>query len=108
VVTKVKEPKYKFQSQEDLVRFHNDYGYGGLQSEFKPGYGLIDIQTQFLIKSKQAEVKNNQLVMLSIDPNHKEKWSDLWGIYTKQLDEFNELNNDMVHHEGVSKLPQCN
>ena len=91
VTTKPKEPKYKFQSQEDLVRFHNDYGYGGLTSEFKSGYGLVDVQTQFLIKTKQAEIKNNQLIMLSIPDDIKEKWSDLFGIYKTQLDEFNEL-----------------
>lgn len=89
--TVAKVPKYKFQSTEDLKRFHTDYGYGGLQSEFKPGYGLVDVQTQFLIKTKQAEIINSQLVMTKLPDDVKEKWSDLWGIYTKQLDEFNEL-----------------
>jgi hypothetical protein len=91
VVTKAKTPKYTFQSQEDLIRFHNDYGYGGLKSEFKSGYGLVDVQTQFLIKSKQAEIKNNQLVMASLPEDVKEKWQNLWYIYTKSLDEFDEL-----------------
>lgn len=89
--TVAKQPKYKFQSREDLIRFHKEYGYGGLTSEFKPGYGLVDVQTQFLIKSNQAEIRNNQLVMLDIDKNHKEKWMDLYGIYLKSLDEFNEI-----------------
>lgn len=86
-----KVPKYKFQSTEDLKRFHTDYGYGGLQSEFKPGYGLVDVQTQFLIKTKQAEIINNQLVMTNLPDDVKEKWSDLFGIYKSQLDDFNEL-----------------
>ena len=91
--TVTKQPKYKFQSDDDLCRFHTDYGYGGLQSEFKPGYGLVDIQTQFLIKSKQADIRDGQLIMLPMDKDSKEKWADLWSIYKQSLDEFNELCN---------------
>ena len=91
VNTTIKQPKYKFQSKEDLIRFHADYGYGGLKSEFRPGYGLVDIQTQFLIKSKQADIRDGQLVMLPMDKDSKEKWADLWQIYKQSLDEFQEL-----------------
>jgi len=89
--TKKRTPKYTFQSHEDLVRFHNEYGYGGLQTEFKPGYGLVDIQTQFLIKSKQAEIRNNQLIHIQVDKDYKEKWNDLFSCYLKSLNEFNEI-----------------
>jgi len=85
-------PKYKFQSHEDLVRFHNDYGYGGLKPEFRAGYGLVDVQTLFLIKTLQADIINGQLVMLSVDKDYKEKFGDLWSIYKQSLDEFDELN----------------
>lgn len=86
----VKTHKHNFQSREDLIRFHNDYGYGGLTPEFKPGYGLVDVQTQFLIKTKQFKLEN-QLIKLNLPEDVVEKWQDLWYYYTQSLDEFNEL-----------------
>ena len=86
---KVRKYKHTFQSEEDIQRFHRDYGYGAFQTINQKGYGLLDVQTQFLIKTGQARIEGSQLVMLNAP--HKEKWNDLWSIYQSKLDQFYEI-----------------
>jgi len=86
---KVKTVEHTFSSEEDLKRFHNEYGYGVFHSYYHQGYGMVDVQTQFLIKSKQAKIDGNRLVMLR-NPNSK-KWQDLWYVYQSKLNSFDEL-----------------
>ena len=86
---KSKEIKHNFKSEEDLKRFHNEYGYGVFHNYNLPGYGMVDIRTQFLIKTNQAKFDGNKLIILNSP--HKEKWNDLWFVYQSKLDEFNEL-----------------
>lgn len=81
--------EHTFSSREDLERFHKEYGYGVFHSYNLPGYGMVDVQTQFLLKSKQAKIDGNKLVMLN-NPNSK-KWQDLWYVYQSNLDPFDEL-----------------
>ncbi len=80
--------KYTFKNEEDLRRFHKEYGYGAFNNYNLKGYGLVDVITQFLIKTGQAKIDGN-LVMLNSP--HREQWNDLWSIYQSKLDPFNEL-----------------
>lgn len=86
---KKKTYKHTFKSEETLVEFHNKYGYGGNTDKFEPGFGLLDVQTQFLIGTGQAKIEDSKLVMIPCEK--KEYWDDLWHIYKSRLDVFNEL-----------------
>lgn len=83
--------RHTFKSRDDLERFHNEYGYGAFESYHQPGYGLVDVKTQFLIKIKQFELRENKLVALRLSKEMQEKWMDLWSVYETKLDSFNEL-----------------
>lgn len=85
----VREVEHTFRSEEDLKKFHNEWGYGVFHSYHLPGYGMVDVQTQFLINSKQAKIEGNRLVMLK-NPN-SQKWQDLWYVYKSKLNNFDEL-----------------
>ena len=85
-----------FESTEDISRFHNTHGYGQFQNKYEQGYGLVDVKNQLSVKigKTKLEVIHNQkkLVMLQWKDKSKEKaWSDLWEVYEKNLDSFNEL-----------------
>lgn len=86
-----KTRKYDFKNREDVERFHNDFGYGAFTEEVVPGYGLLDVKTKFLIKTNQAELRDSRLVLLKVDKDVAEKWSDLWFSYEQKLDPFFEL-----------------
>lgn len=86
---KYKTHQYKFKSEEDLLKFHKEYGYGAFSNYHLQGYGVVDVQTQFLIKAGLSKIVNNNIIMLS-SPN-EEKWKDLWSIYLSRLDPFYEL-----------------
>lgn len=88
---KVVVHKHTFKSKEDLERFHKEYGYGAFEPYYQPGYGLVDVKTQFLIKIKQFEVRDNRVTALKLPKEAQEKWMDLWSIYETKLDPFNEL-----------------
>lgn len=82
--------KHNFKSEEDLLRFHKEYGYGAFEAYNLKGYGMVDVKTQFLIKSSQAKLDGGNLIMLNSP--HKEQWNDLWSIYESKLDPFYELS----------------
>lgn len=86
---KTKVHKHTFKSEETLRDFHQKYGYGGNTSKREPGYGLVDVQTQFLINTEQAKITDGRLVMIPCDK--KEYWDDLWSIYKSRLDVFDDL-----------------
>lgn len=88
---KQKTIKYTFKDDEDLKRFHNEYGYGFFEQYHKPSYGLVDVRTQFLIKTNQAEFKGDNLIIKKINKDAQEKWSDLWRVYESRLDQFNDI-----------------
>lgn len=81
--------KHHFKSDESMQEFHTKYGYGGNQDKYEKGYGLLDVETQFLIATGQAKIVDNKLVMASNEK--REYWTDLWAIYKSKLDVFNEL-----------------
>lgn len=81
--------KHHFKSEESMREFHVKFGYGGNQDKYEPGYGLLDVETQFLIATGQARIVDSKLVMASNEK--REYWTDLWAIYKSRLDIFNEL-----------------
>lgn len=89
---KTKVRKNDFKSDETLRDFHQKYGYGGNQSRYEPGYGLLDVQTQFLIGTGQARIEGRNLIRIPISKEKQEYWDDLWYVYTNEkLDPFGEL-----------------
>jgi hypothetical protein len=87
----------RFKSMETLEEFHAKHGYLSKTSKYEKGYGLLDVKTQFMIETKIAKIVDNGLgkkQLFLIEWKDKEKlkyWSDLWEIYTENLDEFSEL-----------------
>lgn len=86
---KKKTFKYHFKSEESMREFHVKYGYGGNKDKFEPGYGLMDVETQFLLATGQAQIVEGKLIIATGEK--REYWSDLWAIYKSKLDVFNEL-----------------
>ena len=81
--------KFFFKNEADLQRFHQEYGYSAFKNYNLHSYGMVDVMTQFLIKTSQAKIEDGNLVILNSP--HKEQWGDLWYDYQSNLDEFNEL-----------------
>jgi hypothetical protein len=84
-----------YLKREDLQRFHDFHGYGKYKRETVPGYGVLDVSTQYMIGTKQAKLETDtygrvHLVMLKAN-DATIKWAELWQDYLTKLDPFNEL-----------------
>lgn len=84
-----------YLKREDVERFHNTHGYGRYKSEYIKGYGVLDVQTQYLIGTKQAKLEEDtygRTVLKLLKQNDATiKWAELWQDYLTKLDPFNEL-----------------
>lgn len=80
--------KFKFKSDEDIHRFHQEYGYGGAKEVYNIKYGLVDVKTQFLIKTKQADISSGRLVYLPMNPDTRKYWRDVWETYQELVDSW--------------------
>lgn len=93
-LTEKRKPTH-YLKREDIQRFHDFHGYGKYKRMFVAGYGLLDVDTQYMIGTKQAKLSTDSygrtnLVMLNSN-DHTIKWAELWQDYLTKLDSFNEL-----------------
>lgn len=86
------KPKF-FLTEENKLKFHNLHGYGKYKDTYEPGYGLLDVETQYLIGAGVAKLKTDQYGRKSLitkqSPEY-DKYSDYWRDYITKLDAFNE------------------
>lgn len=88
-----KQPKF-FLTEENKLRFHTTHGYGKYKSKYEQGYGLLDVQTQYLIGAGVASLKTDQYgrkSLVTVSSPEYDKYSDYWKDYLTKLDPFNEL-----------------
>ena len=82
-----------FLTEDNKMRFHNTHGYGKYQDKYEPSYGLLDVQTQYLIGAGVAKLTEYQgrKSLVTLNSPEYDKYSDYWKDYLTKLDPFNEL-----------------
>ena len=79
--------KHTFSNKEAVQRFHDIYG--SITASIVDGYGLVDKNTQFLIKSGQSEIEDKGYYKIlrslnNLKQESKEKLNDLWLEYNEK------------------------
>lgn len=83
-----------FLTEENKHRFHTQHGYGKYTPYYEPGYGMLSVETQFLIGAKLAELytdEYNRKHLRMLQSEHHRKYAELWEDYLTKLDAFNDL-----------------
>lgn len=93
--TESKRSRQFFLTEENKEKFHNLHGYGKYQNKYEQGYGLLDVQTQYLIGAGVAKLVEDSYGRKSLitqqSPDYN-KYDDYWQDYLTKLDSFNEPN----------------
>lgn len=84
----IRTNKRTFKTMDHMLKFDKSHGYGAFKEYVDDDFGIVDVKTQFLIKSGIAKIEKNNLIYLEIDKNIKQDWLDLWEDYQNNLDKI--------------------
>lgn len=94
VSTEEKRIQKYFLKDSDIHRIHYHHGYGKYEGKYEPGYGYLDVASQYQIGlgvAKLQEDSYGRKHFITVKSELAIKYEEYWKDYLSKLDQFNEL-----------------